>query len=71
MTSLMDHQTRETIGYSFSESTAAGVKQHGFYPYGASTLHIPPDPSSLFHLFSDTPTMVARLWASQVPTLPS
>lgn len=34
MTSLMDHSAHgETIGYSFSQPTAAPVKQHGFYPY--------------------------------------
>ncbi|KAF7712718.1 20S proteasome subunit beta 6 [Penicillium ucsense] len=43
MTSLVDHSARETVGFSFSEATAAGAKQHGFYPYtdnGGSTLGI-------------------------------
>ncbi|KAK2750253.1 Proteasome subunit beta type-6 [Onygenales sp. PD_40] len=48
MTSLLNHPSAhaETIGYSFSEQTTAGAKQHGFYPYtdnGGSTLGIAGD----------------------------
>ncbi|KAJ5611531.1 hypothetical protein N7528_008636 [Penicillium herquei] len=44
MTSITGHPAGgEGIGYSFSQPTAAPVKQHGFYPYtdnGGSTLGI-------------------------------
>ncbi|KAK2768819.1 Proteasome subunit beta type-1 [Arachnomyces sp. PD_36] len=44
MTSILGQQHHtETVGYSFSQSEAAGAKQHGFYPYtdnGGSTLGI-------------------------------
>ncbi|CAI7638770.1 unnamed protein product [Penicillium pancosmium] len=44
MASLLDHSAGgQTVGYSFSQSAAAPVKQHGFYPYtdnGGSTLGI-------------------------------
>jgi 20S proteasome subunit beta 6 len=39
MASLLDHSAGgQTVGYSFSQSAAAPVKQHGFYPYETKPL---------------------------------
>lgn len=64
MASLMDHPARgETIGYSFSQPTAAPAKQHGFYPYEETDSGLMLSPAN--EDGSGTPTMAARLWASQ------